>query len=107
MTFDELKARYERLQKKITEYRDEAFRCREIARQLANARGTNAVLAGVYPDPKNKSRLLLFICAPNLDESNFEEAAQMLIREFWAGAKTGAPTPKVVSFGLTGTEGDK
>ncbi|MEO9196772.1 MAG: hypothetical protein ABI445_24200 [Polyangia bacterium] len=65
----EVRDRYRRLQTKVREYRQEALRCRKIASMLANARGTKAVLAGVYPDPNNAGGMLAWLCAPNLDEA--------------------------------------
>lgn len=81
----ELEARYRRLQAKVREYRQEAARCREIARRMAEARGGRAVLCGVYPDKNNPGNILAFACAPNLNEANLGDALRIMVREFWDG----------------------
>lgn len=108
LPIDDVRERYRRLQKKVRGYRNEALRCREIARKLADARGTNAVLTGIYRDPHNKNGMLLFICAPNLDEGNLGEAAKIVMESFYGCAATKLKENSV-KFGkleIQGTEGD-
>lgn len=91
-------------EKKRREYRDEARRCRAIAKFMADKLQTKAVLAEVYPQGAG---LALFICAPNLSEGNLGQAAQIILREFWKDAGFEfEKTFDVKDLGLTGTQAD-
>ncbi len=99
-----LKAALRASQKKMREYRDEARRCRAIAKFMADKLETKAVLAECYPEG---SGLALFICAPNLNEGNLGEAAQIMLREFWKDAGFSFESFDVHDRGLHGTQADK
>ena len=103
MSDEHIQAKYDRLRKKVEEYRAEAARCRRIAALMCEARGTRAVLTGFYPS--KDGQIHFFMCAPNLDESNLGEALRLFAEDMWG--RFGKGDAGLVNLGVTGTMADK
>ncbi len=93
-------------QHKIDEYRDEAARCRAIAKFLCDKLEVRAVLTEMFPSKTTVGGIGMFICAPNLNEHNLGGACKIMLDDLWS-RMGGKGEAKITHMKVQGTEADK